>query len=59
VLDGLSMDQQDLASGALVRLELETHPLLGTGFSMHAIFMKEQPPRPAGCWLIDQLKCAA
>lgn len=55
----LHMVEQDIASGALVRLELETHPLLGTGFSMHAIFMKEQPPGPAGRWFIGQLKCTA
>ena len=53
----LHMVEQDLASGALVALELETHPLLGTGFSMHAIFMKDQPPGPAGRWFIEQLKC--
>lgn len=53
----LHMVEQDLDSGALVRLELETHPLLGTGFSMHAIFMKDRPPGPAGRWFIDRLKC--
>lgn len=53
----LHMVEQDLDSRALVRLELETHPLLGTGFSMHAIFMKDQPPGPAGRWFIDRLKC--
>jgi hypothetical protein len=51
------MVEQDLASGALVALELETHPLLGTGFSMQAIFMKDQPPGPGGRWFIEQLKC--
>lgn len=53
----LHMVEHDLASGALVRLELETHPVLGSGFSMHAIFMKDQPPGPAGRWFIDRLKC--
>lgn len=52
----LHMVEQDLADGALVQLELESHPLLGSGFSMHAIFMKDQPPGPAGRWFIDQLK---
>ncbi|WP_306394989.1 LysR family transcriptional regulator [Telluria beijingensis] len=53
----LHMVEQDLETGALVRLELETHPLLGTGFSMHAIFRNDQPPGPAGRWFIDRLKC--
>ncbi|WP_312486377.1 LysR family transcriptional regulator [Massilia timonae] len=52
----LHMVEQDLASGALVRIELETHPVLGSGFSMHAIFMKDQPPGPAGRWFIERLK---
>lgn len=53
----LHMVEQDLESGALVRIELETHPILGSGFSMHAIFMKDQPPGPAGRWFIERLKC--
>lgn len=53
----LHMVEQDLENGALVRLELETHPVLGSGFSMHAIFMKDEPPGPAGRWFIDRLKC--
>ena len=53
----LHMVEHDLEIGALVRLELETHPLLGTGFSMHAIFRNDQPPGPAGRWFIDRLKC--
>jgi len=52
----LHMVEQDLASGALVRIELETHPVLGSGFSMHAIFMKDHPPGPAGRWFIERLK---
>jgi len=52
----LHMVEQDLDSGALVRIELETHPVLGSGFSMHAIFMKDQPPGPAGRWFIERLK---
>lgn len=55
----LHMVEQDLASGALARLDLEPHPLLGAGFSMHAIYMKEKPPGPAGRWLIERLKCGA
>jgi len=52
----LHMVEQDLDSGALVRIELETHPVLGSGFSMHAIFMRDQPPGPAGRWFIERLK---
>ncbi len=52
----LHMVEQDLESGALVRIELETHPVLGSGFSMHAIFMRDQPPGPAGRWFIERLK---
>jgi DNA-binding transcriptional LysR family regulator len=55
----LHMVEQDLESGALVRIELETHPVLGSGFSMHAIFMKDQPPGPAGRWFIERLKSNA
>jgi DNA-binding transcriptional LysR family regulator len=53
----LHMVEQDLADGALVRLSLRAHPLLGTAFSMHAIWLKEQPPGPAGRWFVDRLKC--
>jgi len=55
----LHMVEQDLDSGALVRIELETHPVLGSGFSMHAIFMRDQPPGPAGRWFIERLKASA
>lgn len=52
----LHMVEQDLASGALVRIELETHPNVGPGFSMQAIHRKEEPPGPAGRWFIERLK---
>jgi len=52
----LHMVEQDLADGALVRLSLKAHPLLGTAFSMHAIWLKDQPPGPAGRWFVDRLK---
>ncbi|MEH6434668.1 LysR family transcriptional regulator [Massilia sp. DD77] len=55
----LHMVEDDIASGALVRLEPEAHPLLGAGFSMHAIYLKDQPPGPAGRWFVDRLKCQA
>ncbi|MCD2515131.1 LysR family transcriptional regulator [Massilia sp. G4R7] len=53
----LHMVEQDLADGTLVRLSLRAHPLLGTAFSMHAIWLKDQPPGPAGRWFVDRLKC--
>jgi DNA-binding transcriptional LysR family regulator len=52
----LHMVEDDLARGALVRIQLEAHPLHGGGFSMHAIFLKDQPPGPAGRWFVDRLK---
>ena len=52
----LHMVEQDLAEGRLVRLSLRAHPLLGTAFSMHAIWLKDQPPGPAGRWFVDRLK---
>lgn len=53
----LYMVEQDLADGSLVQLRLKAHPLLGTAFSMHAAWLKDQPPGPAGRWFVDQLKC--
>lgn len=53
----LHMVEQDLADGSLVRLSIRAHPLLGTAFSMHAIWLKDQPPGPAGRWFVDRLKC--
>jgi len=47
----LHIVEQDLASGALVRIELETHPNVG-----QAIHRKEEPPGPAGRWFIERLK---
>ncbi|MCC2973133.1 LysR family transcriptional regulator [Massilia sp. IC2-476] len=53
----LHMVRGDLADGSLQQLRLKAHPLLGTAFSMHAIWLKDQPPGPAGRWFVDQLKC--
>ncbi|WP_020651984.1 LysR family transcriptional regulator [Massilia niastensis] len=53
----LHMVEHDLASGALVRLRHERYPMQGAAFSMHAIFLKDQPPGPAGRWFVNQLKC--
>jgi DNA-binding transcriptional LysR family regulator len=50
------MAEQDLADGLLIALQLKAHPLLGTVFSMHAIWRKVPPPGPAGSWFEDRLK---
>jgi DNA-binding transcriptional LysR family regulator len=52
----MHMVADDLRSGKLVRIVLETHVRLGPGFSMHAIHMKDHPPGPAGRWFVNQLK---
>lgn len=52
----LPMVQDDLASGALVRIELEGQQALPNGFSMLALHRKDAPPGPAGRWFIDCLK---
>jgi DNA-binding transcriptional LysR family regulator len=52
----LHMVQADLDARTLVRIKLETSPTVGSGFSMHAIHRKEQPPGPAGRWFVRQLR---
>ncbi len=52
----LPMVEEDLERGKLVRLELESIALLGSGFSMHAVHRKEAPPGPAGRWFVERLK---
>jgi DNA-binding transcriptional LysR family regulator len=52
----LHMVQADLDARTLVRIKLETSPTVGSGFSMHAIHRKEQPPGPAGRWFVQQLR---
>jgi DNA-binding transcriptional LysR family regulator len=52
----LHMVQADLDAGKLVRITLETSPTVGPGFSMHAIYRKEQPPGPAGRWFVQRLR---
>lgn len=52
----LPMVEEDLASGALVRIVVETQPTLGSGFSMHAVYRKVAPPGPAGRWFMERLK---
>lgn len=52
----LHMVEADLASGALVRIELESAATSAAGFSMHAIHLTDNPPGRAGRWFIEQLK---
>lgn len=55
----LHMVGEDLRIGKLVRLELETQPNVGSGFSMHAVHLTEHPPGPAGRWFVNRLKAQA
>ncbi|MYM86216.1 LysR family transcriptional regulator [Rugamonas sp. FT82W] len=52
----LHMVEDDLRTGKLVRIALESHAPLGPGFSMHAIHMRDHPPGPAGRWFVNRLK---
>jgi DNA-binding transcriptional LysR family regulator len=46
-----------LANGSLMKLRLKAHPLPGSAFPMHAIWLKDQLPGPAARWFVDRLKC--
>ncbi|MEO7635215.1 MAG: LysR family transcriptional regulator [Sphingomicrobium sp.] len=48
----------DLASGALVALELEDFPIEGRLRPMFATYRNDAPPGPAGRWMIERLKQA-
>ena len=52
----LHMVQADLDAGTLQRITLETNPMAGPGFAMHAIHRREQPPGPAGRWFVQRLR---
>ncbi|NHZ40517.1 LysR family transcriptional regulator [Massilia aquatica] len=52
----LHMVEADIASGALVTIQLDMFATAGPGFSMHAIHLADNPPGRAGRWFIDQLK---
>jgi DNA-binding transcriptional LysR family regulator len=52
----LHMVQEDLDTGRLVRLKMESFLTLSGGFSMHAIHLREHPPGPAGRWFVERLK---
>jgi DNA-binding transcriptional LysR family regulator len=52
----LHMVEADIASGALVTIQLDIFASTGPGFSMHAIHLADNPPGRAGRWFVDQLK---
>jgi len=49
------MVQDDLDSGALVRLPIKQLANVNMAMPMHAIFLKDAPPGPAGRWFLEQL----
>lgn len=52
--------EDDLASGRLVELAIEDFPGAGFIMAMSAAYLSDDPPGPAGRWLIDRLKtCSA
>src|SRR5882672_936379 len=48
--------ETDLASGSLVRIDLEDVPNANLVMPMSAVFRTDRPPGPAGRWLIERLK---
>jgi DNA-binding transcriptional LysR family regulator len=55
----LHMVEADLASGALVEIQVEDDPPEGRAVVMSAVYLTESPMGPAGRWFIDRLKEAA
>jgi DNA-binding transcriptional LysR family regulator len=55
---GMPLDAvaEDLASGALVRLQIEAPQAQMLVMPMSAVYLTESPPGPAGRWLLDHLK---
>jgi DNA-binding transcriptional LysR family regulator len=51
----LHLVQPDLASGALVQIEIEEAPTKDFLMPMSAVYRTDSPPGPAGRWLIDRL----
>jgi len=51
----LHVVERDLASGTLVQISPEDSPLCGYAIEMSALYRKDNPPGPAGRWLIDRL----
>jgi DNA-binding transcriptional LysR family regulator len=52
----LHMVEADLASGALVELQVEEDPPKGHVIPMSAVYLTDTPLGPAGRWFIDRLK---
>jgi DNA-binding transcriptional LysR family regulator len=52
----LHMIEADLASGALVKITIESVPPEGFVMEMSAIYRSDRPPGPAGRWFIEHLK---
>jgi DNA-binding transcriptional LysR family regulator len=50
------MLEEDLASGALVQITLESGPPTDYAITMSAIYRTDSPPGPAGRWFIERLK---
>jgi hypothetical protein len=52
----LHMVEADLASGALVEIQVEDDPPEGHAIAMSAVYLANSPLGPAGRWFIDRLK---
>ncbi|MGY0557067.1 MULTISPECIES: LysR family transcriptional regulator [unclassified Lysobacter] len=52
----LHMVEKDIASGALVVLDVDDLPPSGLSLTMSACHQASEPPGPAGRWFIDHLK---
>ena len=50
------MVEEDLASGALVRIRLKAWETINPVMQMIAIFRKNDPPGPAGRWFLERLQ---
>jgi hypothetical protein len=49
------MVEADLASGALVEIQVEDDPPEGHGIPMSAVYLTDSPLGPAGRWFIDRV----
>ena len=52
----LHMVKDDIERGTLAKVRMQVHSTPGPGLSVHAIYMKDEPPGPAGRWFVDRLK---
>jgi DNA-binding transcriptional LysR family regulator len=55
----VGMIEADLANGSLVKIRLEDIHEGMLVIAMSAVFRTDQPPGPAGRWLIERLKANA